>query len=344
VSNTVQIDPTQPVVYVAIERSHKSWVIAAHLPTADRISRFTVATGNARELFALVGRLVDRVEQKLGCRPSVVSCFEAGFDGFWLHRLLRQRGIHNLVLDAASIQASRRSRRPKTDRLDAEAMIRVRLAYCRGETKVCSVVQVPTPVQEDARRPHRERERLVRERIQHVNRVQGLLATRGVRGFRPMRRDWPQQLDQLRTGDGAPLPAHLAAEVRRECRRLALVLELLAGVEAVRDEVCAASEAGDPIIHALLRLRGIGPNLAVVLTREVFYRDSSLVPSLRTPRARPGYGAPWFGGATSTGDEPMWTNVRWNDGGVRSGSRQRVIGAATTRNGPGPPAGRPDDT
>lgn len=272
-SNTVQIDPTQPVVYVAIEPSHKSWVIAAHLPTADKISRFTVETGNARDPLALVGRLVDRVEQKLGCRPSVVSCFEAGCDGFWLHRLLRQRGIHNLVLDAASIQVSRRSRRPKTDRLDAEAMIRVLLAYCRGETRVCSVVQVPTPEQEDARRPHRERERLVRERIQHVNRVQGLLATQGVRGFRPMRRDWQQQLDQLRTGDGAPLPAHLAAEVRRERRRLALVLELLAEVEAVRDEVCAASEAGDPIIHALLRLRGIGPNLAVVLAREVFYRD-----------------------------------------------------------------------
>ena len=272
-SNTVQIDPTQPVVYVAIELSHKSWVIAAHLPTADKVSRFTVEAGNARDLLALVGRLVDRVEQKLGYRPSVVSCFEAGYDGFWLHRLLRQRGIHNLVLDAASIQVSRRSRRPKTDRLDAEAMIRVLLAYCRGETRVCSVVQVPTPEQEDARRPHRERERLVRERIQHVNRVQGLLATQGVRGFRPMRRDWQQQLDQLRTGDGAPLPAHLAAEVRRECRRLALVLELLAEVEAVRDEVCAASEAGDPIIHALLRLRGIGPNLAVVLAREVFYRD-----------------------------------------------------------------------
>lgn len=119
-SNTVQIDPTQPVVYVAIELSHKSWVIAAHLPTADKISRFTVETGNARDLLALVGRLVDRVEQKLGCCPSVVSCFEAGYDGFWLHRLLRQRGIHNLVLDAASIQVSRRSRRPKTDRLDAE--------------------------------------------------------------------------------------------------------------------------------------------------------------------------------------------------------------------------------
>ena len=202
-----------------------------------------------------------------------MACLEAGFYGLWLHRLLQQRGVHNLVLDAASILVSRRSRRPKTDRLDAEAMIRVLLAYGRGETKVCSVVQVPTPAQEDARRPHRERERLVRERIQHVNRVQGLLATQGVRGFRPMRRDWRQQLDQLRTGDGAPLPPHLAAEVRRECRRLALVLEMLAEVEAVRDEVCAAAEADDPTIRALLRLRGIGPNLAVVLAREVFYRD-----------------------------------------------------------------------
>ena len=101
-SNTVPIDPMQPVIYVAIELSHKSWVIAAHLPTADKISRFSVETGNTQELLALVGRLVDRVEQKLGYRPSVVSCFEAGFDGFWLHRLLRRRGIHNITYPTKS--------------------------------------------------------------------------------------------------------------------------------------------------------------------------------------------------------------------------------------------------
>jgi transposase len=167
---------------------------------------------------------------------------------------------------------SRRSRRPKTDRLDAEAMVRVLFALGRGETKVCSVVRVPTLEQEDARRPQRERERLVAERIQHVNRVQGLLATQGICHFRPMRRDWQQQLKQLRTGDGAPLPAHLAAELGRECRRLALVLEMLAEVEAVRDHACATATADDPI-HALVRLRGIGPNIATVLAREVFYRD-----------------------------------------------------------------------
>jgi transposase len=273
VINAVQINPTQPVIYVAVELSRKRWVIAAHLPTADKISRFDVAGGDMHGLLALIRRLVHRVMQKLGCRPAVVSCFEAGFDGFWLHRVLDQHGIHNLVLDSASIQVSRRSRRPKTDRLDAEAMIRVLLAYCRGETKVCSIVQVPTPEQEDARRPHRERERLVRERIQHVNRIQGLLATQGVTAFRPMRRDWAQQRDRVRTGDGKPLPPHAAAEIRRECRRLALVLEMLDEIEAARDAVCAASAAGDPIVHALLQLRGIGPNFAMILAREVFYRD-----------------------------------------------------------------------
>lgn len=268
----VQIDPSQPTIYIAIELSRKSWVVAAHLPTADKISRYSVEAGDASALLALIGRLAERVQQKLGDRPSIVSCFEAGFDGFWLDRLLRRHGIDNVVLDSASMLVSRRSRRPKTDRLDAEAMIRVLLAYCRGESKVCSVVRVPTIEQEDARRPHRERERLVAERIQHVNRVQGLLATQGIYHFRPMRRDWQQQLEQLWTGDGVPLPVHLAAEVRRECQRLALVLEMLAEVETIRDEACAAATTGDPI-HELLRLRSIGPNIATVLGREVFYRD-----------------------------------------------------------------------
>jgi transposase len=269
---TEQIDPTRPVIHVAIELSRKLWVIAAHLPTADKISRFTVEAGKASALLALLDRLAERVVQQLGDHPAIVSCFEAGFDGFWLDRLLRQHGIDNVVLDAASMLVSRRSRRPKTDRLDAEAMVRVLLALGRGETKVCSVVRVPTLEQEDARRTQRERERLVAERIQHVNRVQGLLATQGIYHFRPMRQDWKQQLEPLRTGDGVPLPPRLAAEVGRECHRLALVLEMLAEVEAVRDHACATATTDDPI-HALLQLRGIGPNIATVLAREVFYRD-----------------------------------------------------------------------
>jgi transposase len=132
-SNTVPIDSTQPVIYVAIELSRKSWVIAAHLPTADKISRYTVEAGKASALLALIERLAERVERQLGDRPAIVSCFEAGFDGFWLDRLLRRQGIDNRVLDSASMLVSRRSRRPKIDLLDAEAMIRALLAYCRQQ-------------------------------------------------------------------------------------------------------------------------------------------------------------------------------------------------------------------
>jgi transposase len=203
-----------------------------------------------------------------------MSCYEAGYDGFWLHRLLRERGIENHVLDPASLLVDRRARRAKTDRLDAAGLLRTLMALARGERQVCRVVRVPSPEEEDVRRQQRERERLVNEKVQHIGRIKGLLMTQGIRSFQPARRDWRERLQGLRTAEGRALPSCLAAEVERECRRLWLVIEMLATLEQeIGSRLQSANEPGAERIRRLMALTGIGPVCAGVLVREVFYRD-----------------------------------------------------------------------
>jgi transposase len=202
---------------------------------------------------------------------QVVACHEAGYDGFWLHRLLVARGIANQVIDPASLLVNRRARRRKTDRIDLAGLLRTLMAWHRGEPQVCSMVRVPRLEEEDHRRRGRERERLVKERVQHLGRIKGLLMTQGIRDFRPARRGWPERLGLLRTGDGQPLPSCLRAEIARECRRLALVDEMLDELERERD---AEGDGKAPHqVAQLARLRGIGPTSAHLLAGEVFHRD-----------------------------------------------------------------------
>jgi len=229
--------------------------------------------GDTAGLLALIETLRARSEARCGTAVEVVSCFEAGRDGFWLHRLLTGHGISNNVVEPTSILVSRRARRAKTDRLDAEGLLRVLMSYWRGDRQVCSVVRVPSPVEEDAKRQHREREHLVQERVRIENRIEALLMTQGIRG-RPSLRSWERDLNALRTGDGRELPPHLRAELNRLQRRLILTLELIREIETERAENLAAG-AQDIAVHtitALSRIRGIGENFASVLTREVFYR------------------------------------------------------------------------
>jgi transposase len=155
-------------------------------------------------------------------------------------------------------------------------MLRTLLAYLRGEPKVVSVVRVPSVEEEDARRLHRERHRLVGERVQHVNRIKGLLATQGIYDYQPLRRDRQARLAALRTGDGRGLGARLEAEITRELRRLELVLETIAALEAERDAIAAAKAAAHPgaaKVQALVRLKAIGPEIATVLVGEAFWRS-----------------------------------------------------------------------
>ena len=209
-------------------------------------------------------------------------------DGFWLHRVLQAHGVRNHVLDPASLLVNRRARRAKTDRIDATSLLRALMAHLRGGPKVVSprvrpqagprtgVVRVPSVAEEDARRLHRERHRLVGERTQHVNRIKGLLATQGIYDYEPLRRDRRARLAALRTGDGGALPPRLAAEIGRGLTRLELVLEMLAEIEAERDALAAGQARGHPHADKIARLtafKGIGPEFATVLTGEVFYRD-----------------------------------------------------------------------
>jgi len=263
-------------IFLALELSRSSWLVASHTPAADKISRHKLAAGDIDGLLALIERLRTRVEQKTGQPVQVISCYEAGYDGFWLDRKLKAEGVINHVMDPASIQVDRRARRVKTDAVDADALLRALMAFCRGEKKVCSMVRVPTRDEEDAKRLSREREQLIKERVRHVNRIKGLCATQGIYDYQPLKANRLERLDELRTGDGNPLPDRLKNEIRRQLERLKLLLELIGTVEAERDAVVKAdkpaSEA-DRKIRALAKLKGIGPEIATVLYNEVFYRQ-----------------------------------------------------------------------
>jgi len=266
----IPTDAVPATLFMALELSRSTWLVALHSPVADKVSQHRLDGGDTDGLLALIARKRGQAEEKLGRRLRVACCFEAGYDGFWLHRWLGAHGVENRVLDAASVLVDRRARRAKTDRLDAAGLLRTLMALERGEGQVCRVVHVPSPEQEDARRRSRERARLVVERGAHSSRIKGLLMTQGVRDFEPTRRDWQAQLEALRTVDDKPLAPCLQAELLRECRRLRQVMEMIAEVEAEQKAVAMAEEGN---AARLAQLRGIGLTFATVLDNEVFFRD-----------------------------------------------------------------------
>ena len=266
--------PSENLVYVALELSASSWLIAARLPGVEKSQLHRMRAGDTTTLLAVIAELRSRASTKLGRAADLACCFEAGRDGFWLQRLLMTHRITTYVLEPTSILVNRRARRAKTDRLDAEGMLRVLAAWLGGDRRVCSMVRVPTPDEEDAKRPHREREYLVQEKLRIENRIEALLFTQGIRE-RPSLRSWERDLAALRTGDGRALAPLMRAELDRLRRRLTLILELIRELEAERAEALAtaADDATVCKIAALKRIRGIGENFAAVLAREVFYRS-----------------------------------------------------------------------
>ena len=179
------------------------------------------------------------------------------------------------VVDPASIATSRRRRRAKTDRIDGEALLRALLAHKRGEPRVCAMVRPPTPEEEDRRRLCRERKTLISERVEHVNRIKGLLFAQGVSDYEPLRRDRRQRFDELKTGDGRSLSTHLKTQIGRELDRLELLLTQIKQTEVERDALLAVQQTAQPAPAGkmLLDLKGIGAEFAAVLWVEGLFRQ-----------------------------------------------------------------------
>ena len=261
-------------VCLVFELSKAKWMLGVTLPTSEKLSRYTIAGG---DLVALTKRLSDMRAKAGRCGKPVriVSCYEAGLDGHWLHRWLTEQGVISHEIDPSSIEVSRRARRAKTDRIDLEKLMRVLLAYLRGEPRVCSMVHVPTVEDEDRKRRTRERERLLKERTAHTNRIKGLLFGQGIRDAMPLKPGFIASLDKLRTGDGRALPPRLKEEIVREHERLCLVHKQIGALEAKSKAELRAAAPGsaEAKIMQLIDLKSIGPVGGQELVNEVFYRS-----------------------------------------------------------------------
>ena len=193
-------------VFVSLELSRSRWLVTSLSPGSEKLSRHWVAGGDGDALLDLLKRLSDKAEQRAGTPVEIVVIQEAGLDGFWIHRLLVANGIESHVVESASIAVPRRHRRVKTDTIDGATLLRTLMAFKRGESRVCSMVVPPSSEEEDRRRLARERRTLIKERVEHINRIKGLLASQGITGYQPMRRDCRERLEELQTGDGRPRP------------------------------------------------------------------------------------------------------------------------------------------
>ena len=233
-----------------------------------------MAPREIRTLLEIIERW--KVEAGKGGRSvtRVVLTYEAGRDGFWIARCLGEHGIEVHIMHPASIPVERRGRRVKTDRIDLDMLLRTLLAWLRGEPRVCSMVAVPSEAEEDQRRPGRERDRLVRDRIAIENRIENLLVLHGIAGFRPRLKKAAEQLEELRTWSGSPLPAKLMEELRRLMCRHRLFSQQIAELEKERDRVltAAAPDREARMIRLLTQLVGVGVETATTLVREAFCR------------------------------------------------------------------------
>ena len=260
-------------LFASLELSKSKWIVTINSPGGEKFSKHVVEGGDGAGLLDLLLRSRAKAEQRYGAPIRATVIQEAGLDGFWIDRLLVANGIESHVVDAASIAVPRRHRRAKTDSIDGETLLRTLMAWARGERRVCSMVRAPSPEEEDRRRLTRERGTLLKERIQHTNRIKGLLSGQGIRDYHPLRRDRLERLEALRTGDGRELPPLLKAEIRRELERIAVATTQLAAVERARDALIRteARERNNPAAQ-LLKLKGMGPEFASLLWLEALFR------------------------------------------------------------------------
>lgn len=256
------------VLYLSFELGSTEWKLAFTVGRGEKPRLRTLAAGDLRG----VEQEIERARQRWGVPEGarVVSCYEAGRDGFWLHRFLLSRGVENLVVDSSSIEVNRRSRRAKTDRLDAQKLLMMLIRHDLGEEgRVFSVVRVPSVEQEAERQLHRDWEALKKERTLHRNRIQSLLACHGI--FLKLGSDFGECLESLTLWDGSAVPTKLRERLKREWERLELVESQIAELnQQKKAAVAAASSPSLQKIQELAKLKGIGLTSAWVFVCEFF--------------------------------------------------------------------------
>lgn len=296
--NTVATFDHDSTLVLALELSGKSWDVGAVAPGVARRARRRLAPRDMAGLLKVIGRWTAEATAAGREVRRVVLTYEAGRDGFWIARYLLARGIEVEVMHPASIPVPRRGRRVKTDRIDLDMLLRTLLAWLRGEPRACSMVRISSEAEDDMRRPGRERERLVCERVKLENRIENLLCLYGVVGFKPRLKKAMERLEALRSFAGTPLPEKTMAEVKRLMARHRLVSDQLKEIEAERDQVMTREDPdrAERMIRLLVRIYGLGVETATLLVREMFCR------SFRDRRALASFagltGTPFHSGGT----------------------------------------------
>jgi transposase len=295
---------------VVIEMGQSSWLVAGMIPGVER-QPLKKLDPCEDQLLKLLNRWRHEALQTGRAIERVAVAYEAGRDGFWLARWLRERGVEAYVIHPSSVAVSREHRRAKTDRLDTELLMRAFVGWLRGERRHCSMAAIPTIEQEDGRRPNREHEKLVGDRTRIVNRMKSTLARLGIRGFKPALRKAEEKLSALRTAEGTLLPENTRDELRRDMARLRLVREQIKEIERQRlrklKAAAPAKKGPHAMVHLIARVMGIGIETADMLVNEILSRH------LRDSKA-----AARYAGLTGSPDE--------------SGNRRREKGLARAGN------------
>jgi transposase len=259
---------------VALELSGKSWQAGAVVPGVTRRPRRELSARDMEGLLRAIERWTAEASRAGRSVQRVVVTYEAGRDGFWIARCLIARGLEVHVMQPASIPVPRRKRRAKTDRIDLDMLLRTLLAFLRGEPRACSMVRIPSEAEEDARRPGRERDVLVRDRISIENRIESLLCLHGVAGFKPRLKKAAERLAQLRGFSGSPLPEKAMQELKRLMAQHHLLSAQIKEIEAKRNALATADQPDRAVrmIQILAHIYGLGLETATYLVRELFCR------------------------------------------------------------------------
>jgi len=275
-SRSLTVLDQDSTLIVVIEVSQSSWLVSALVPGVER-QPLKKLEPDEDALLKLLHRWRGEAARAGRQINRVVVAYEAGRDGFWLARWLRERDIEAYVIHPSSVAVSREHRRAKTDRLDTEMLMRAFLGWLRGEKRHCTMSAIPTVEIEDSRRPSREREKLVCDSTRIVNQMKSTLTRFGIRNFKPTLRKAEEKLDNLQTAEGTPLPENTRAELRRDMTRLRVLREQIREIELERlrklEAISSAKEGPHAMILLIARVIGLGVETADMLVNEVLARN-----------------------------------------------------------------------